>query len=46
MLKLNKMGRQARTWSATGANIAKMAYYAARAWSLWDKAEKWWDWLT
>lgn len=47
MKKWNKVGRQARTWTAVVANVAKSGYYAARGWSMWEKAadwSEWWSW--
>ena len=41
MLKLNKMARQARKWSAVLANLAKTAYYASRTARWWEWADDW-----
>ena len=44
MLKMNKVTRQVRAWSAVLANVAKAGYYGMRAWRLWEKSGGWLDW--
>lgn len=44
MLKLNKVARGARTWSAVLANVAKGAYYVASGWKWWGKGGEWLGW--
>lgn len=40
-MKLNKIARQARMWSAVVANVARAAYYVARGWKWWEKVGEW-----
>jgi hypothetical protein len=41
-MKLHKLARQARIWSAVVANVARAAYYLARGWKWWwEKVGEW-----
>ena len=44
MLKLNKVARQARIWSAVAANVARAVYYVGRGWKWWERAGEWLGW--
>lgn len=43
MLKLNKVARQARTWSAVAANVARAVYYLTRLWKCCGRLGEWWS---